>query len=726
MSEPQDHVPHEDHHMGDPNDRDESPPRQLRHEGERDEERARRRSRQRYHHGSKRPVADSSSDEYESSRKRGKRRATSRDVLTWRCEVSNNLIMHSANDCEECRRYTSHYFEAVSSLDHSLTDAIRIREENITSLYRAERVSFDRERDSFNAMADARELERRELLRQRDQDRDEIRRLRRRVDALTAQLEAPGPQSVASTSLSMPPPVDRPMASTSSQAPVSQDARSYDEQRAELDDQSDYGSDVSDAVSISSKMDVTAYPPLPPPGPKTQPDQPRTRLVPSSAKKAEPLPYARAAYMSPLVTSADWAALMAQAEQPGSWEAVERALKFMTAAQAIPAAQRSRAQVSALNTWRRPYWYKVELDPKTAESSSRGKRPAPHVASSTQPAFGPAEPIPHAESSAAAGARASGRRGKSSSSRMANPSLTDPPEMWAQWIHQNPQATRHGIVVSNDRRVSLRCLRGKLLVSQRAPSTSVNPSAERNRSRFLLVAAELFARPRRYAELIHIHGWAINPAPASPTRYPGSLDNLVVDDLARFFASEGITLAQADDAWAFAMQWLRDALASRGTQASTILDILHDVGTPDPATVPSLVPEWWEPPRAAGAPAPTSSTQLSEFLPATVVPGTYGTSLPLPQSARRTGRAAHPGSSSTLASTSRPADYSSLSVSLPYSSEEALAGPSSLPGPASGASTTRDALDESIPSLALQLATSLEVVPPSSPPKPDADDPMAG
>ena len=131
----------EDHHMGDPSDHDGSPKWRLHHEGEEEEE------NKRHHHspphsGSKRPTYESSGDERESSRKRGKRRATEQDELTWRCEPGTNLIIHKTVDCSACQHYASHFCVSLMALDHSIMDVIRMHESNITSTLHAEQESF--------------------------------------------------------------------------------------------------------------------------------------------------------------------------------------------------------------------------------------------------------------------------------------------------------------------------------------------------------------------------------------------------------------------------------------------------------------------------------------------------------------------------------------------------------------------------------------------------------
>jgi hypothetical protein len=58
---------------------------------------------------------------------------------------------------------------------------------------------------------------------------------------------------------------------------------------------------------------------------------------------------------------------------------------------------------------------------------------------------------------------------------------------------------------------------------------------------------------------------------------PGSVDNLTTDNLTRFFASQGITEEEAEDAYEYAYQWLTTAATSQPSQAGEIQPLLDQV-----------------------------------------------------------------------------------------------------------------------------------------------------
>ena len=115
-------------------------------------------------------------------------------------------------------------------------------------------------------------------------------------------------------------------------------------------DQSDYGSDCPPATasSVASRENEQAFPPLPAPGPSTQPAQTRPRLKLQGTQPPVPPPTTKATAPAPLLTSSQWDELMQQVLVPGAHDAIEQALRFRTEAQSIPVAQRTNMQSEAI------------------------------------------------------------------------------------------------------------------------------------------------------------------------------------------------------------------------------------------------------------------------------------------------------------------------------------------------------------------------------------------
>jgi len=59
--------------------------------------------------------------------------------------------------------------------------------------------------------------------------------------------------------------------------------------------------------------------------------------------------------------------------------------------------------------------------------------------------------------------------------------------------------------------------------------------------------------------------------------YAGSIDNLTIDDLLRFFAKQGVTEEEADDAFEYAYQWLTIATTEQAFHSTEIQSLLNEV-----------------------------------------------------------------------------------------------------------------------------------------------------
>ncbi|KAE9394658.1 hypothetical protein BT96DRAFT_998354 [Gymnopus androsaceus JB14] len=137
--------------------------------------------------------------------------------------------------------------------------------------------------------------------------------------------------------------------------------------------------------------------------------------------------------------------------------------------------------------------------------------------------------------------------------RMKNPTLSDSPEYWAQYYYEHPNNSVGGIRRDSEDHISVRSLRGRLLVSRRAPR-SHNGAPAIERTRFLLISTELFATPGLYESLTASSTVA---SEVTTSRYPDTeTRNTTLGSVVVFYASQGITVAMAEDAAIFAIEWL--------------------------------------------------------------------------------------------------------------------------------------------------------------------------
>ena len=141
------------------------------------------------------------------------------------------------------------------------------------------------------------------------------------------------------------------------------------------------------------------------------------------------------------------------------------------------------------------------------------------------------------------------------------------------WIDQHPDKCPHGIVVMPDGRISMRGIRGMQLIKRRNPRPKV---AEQQRTQYLFLAAQLFASPSVYWHALQRLRVTVVPSQTwSP--YAGSIANLTIDDLMRFFAAHRVDEEQADDVFEYTYQWLTKAMINRPSQGAEIQSVLDEV-----------------------------------------------------------------------------------------------------------------------------------------------------
>jgi hypothetical protein len=80
------------------------------------------------------------------------------------------------------------------------------------------------------------------------------------------------------------------------------------------------------------------------------------------------------------------------------------------------------------------------------------------------------------------------------------------------------------------------------------------------------VAAMLLAYPYQYEDIVLSLGLIIADDLPKLKLFDRPVENLMVQDVAAFYAANGITIAMADNAYSYALQWLKDAIASCPSQ----------------------------------------------------------------------------------------------------------------------------------------------------------------
>ncbi|KAH7905053.1 hypothetical protein BJ138DRAFT_991031, partial [Hygrophoropsis aurantiaca] len=132
------------------------------------------------------------------------------------------------------------------------------------------------------------------------------------------------------------------------------------------------------------------------------------------------------------------------------------------------------------------------------------------------------------------------------------PTVDDSPETWQRWLeHYRRPIT--GIPLEGGT-VNIRDVRGHLLGSRLGPRLA-SGSSECRWNLFWFRLSELALNMGLYRELVATSVLPINPTYV-PSRYIGTLDNMMTEDVARHLAACGITFAQLDDIQPYGRHWL--------------------------------------------------------------------------------------------------------------------------------------------------------------------------
>ncbi|KAJ3770015.1 hypothetical protein FB446DRAFT_847313 [Lentinula raphanica] len=162
-------------------------------------------------------------------------------------------------------------------------------------------------------------------------------------------------------------------------------------------------------------------------------------------------------------------------------------------------------------------------------------------------------------SSQAAQATAEQRRADSK-----HPPIDANSETIARWMCQ-PQTTKPRIILgvihlTEPNMVSLRSIRGRRMTLSREPETDRSAMAS-VRIAYFINAVEVVLTPSYHANFLHENAILTAFPIPEPSRYPRDPQNISMDDMARFFASQGLAVEDIHNAALFAYVWLRDIKA---------------------------------------------------------------------------------------------------------------------------------------------------------------------
>ncbi|KAH7917835.1 hypothetical protein BV22DRAFT_1052165 [Leucogyrophana mollusca] len=318
--------------------------------------------------------------------------------------------------------------------------------------------------------------------------------------------------------------------------------------------------------------------------------------VSDTAKKAVPF----------FVSTREVDTFLAAAQRVGDSQRFKRlraAKEYISAANKA-ASSATTAQKYAISKWTTPVWLKEQINKNADQNGATSK-----------------------------GSKTSSLRKKMKESTagvktaLAQPRLTASPKEWKKWhehhatphrgvraielvgvhgkkytIHLNAaerclkpldlvqsfEVPRSFLVVVEGRRdehkAHQRTVRGRLLVANLAPELSREVGASEQRcTTFHQRAAELITIPGFYREHVEVLGLNINTT-RTFRRYNGHLENLMVADVARWLAENGVSLAEVDDAWL--LDYVHAAGGTLDPASRMELDALREEGQTYPDAHP--------------------------------------------------------------------------------------------------------------------------------------------
>ncbi|KAE9404730.1 hypothetical protein BT96DRAFT_989041 [Gymnopus androsaceus JB14] len=238
--------------------------------------------------------------------------------------------------------------------------------------------------------------------------------------------------------------------------------------------------------------------------------------------------------------------------EPGRepWKIYKLCSKFLQMAIDTPENERNDLHRTVISNFFRPRFVNDTQPKKVDKGKGRAVLPdlepelPPHDATGSLPTTptGAKSKKKNKSSAPSTQASSSGVTTTHARERMKNPTLSDSPEYWAQYYYEHPN--------NSPTRMPSCFEKG---ISRRAPR-SHNGAPAIERTRFLLISTELFATPGLYESLTASSTVA---SEVTTSRYPDTeTRNATLGSVAAFYASQGITVAMAEDTAIFAIEWL--------------------------------------------------------------------------------------------------------------------------------------------------------------------------
>ncbi|KAJ3764585.1 hypothetical protein FB446DRAFT_800162, partial [Lentinula raphanica] len=236
----------------------------------------------------------------------------------------------------------------------------------------------------------------------------------------------------------------------------------------------------------------------------------------------------------------DYFRMLRSSEQPHrkpAWPIYRMLEQFRNRALAFPEADRSPVQQSVITQFYTPgfvseYYGQPQVDAHRArQEAHRARQEAEHAAAVQRKAD------------------------------IKPPSLNAPDETIVRWLCQStiekPRKIAGILTRATDNTVSLRSIRGRRLVYARDANYDSHAIAT-IRYAYYLAAIEVILSPSYYKDFIYDNSILVQYPVPELSKFPGDPRNITVESVARFFAAQGLTVADIEDAALFAYVWLRD------------------------------------------------------------------------------------------------------------------------------------------------------------------------
>src|SRR5215510_8165736 len=140
------------------------------------------------------------------------------------------------------------------------------------------------------------------------------------------------------------------------------------------------------------------------------------------------------------------------------------------------------------------------------------------------------------------------------------PPISSSAQQWAKWFNNYQSLPRHPSIAYHDEgAIYLRNICGMLLFGQCIPGAE-GPNADPRWTGLAICMAQLLVVPNEYREVMSMHDIS-SAILYEPHQHNERLESAVTLDVVKHLAAIRVSEMMADDAWAYAHQWLEDSLA---------------------------------------------------------------------------------------------------------------------------------------------------------------------